>query len=313
MRLFGFLALFAAGALALSGCASGQRGDAESPGAGGEGRLWNIGFSQSNLGEPWRVQMNDDLKKAAAKHGDSIKMYWKDAQFKTDVQQAQVREFIQQGMDLIIISPKETVPLTKPVEEAMDAGIPVIVLDRRISGDKYTTFIGGDNREIGRQAGKFMVELLGGKGNVVEIKGLMTTQPAVDRHEGFLEGIEGSDIKIIFDADAHWLEPDAQKEMSSALSRFTDIDAVYAHNDPMAHGAYIVAQQKGRTGEMKFIGIDGLPSEGVKYVRDGVLDATLVYPNGAEEAIDAALKILNGEEVPKDIILPTKIITEDDV
>jgi ribose transport system substrate-binding protein len=141
----------------------------------------------------------------------------------------------------------------------------------------------------------------------------MTSQPAIDRHEGFLEGIRGSDIKIIFSADCKWLEPDAQREMKSALSRFPDIDAVYAHNDPSAHGAYLAAQQegKGREKTIKFIGIDGLPTEGVKYVREGILDATFVYPTCGAEAIEYALKILDGEDVPKKVILPTRVITKE--
>ena len=100
----------------------------------------------------------------------------------------------------------------------MDAGIPVIVLDRAIEGDKYTCFIGGDNVKIGREAGKYMAKLLGGKGNIVEFKGLETTIPAHDRHDGFMEGIKGTHIKIVFDADCQWLEPNAQREMASALS-----------------------------------------------------------------------------------------------
>ncbi|BCW97623.1 MAG: LacI family transcriptional regulator [Armatimonadota bacterium] len=306
------LAMTAAAAALVAGC--GKQQESSSGGGSSEGkRIYNIGFSQCNLGEPWRVQMNADIKAAAEKHKDRIRVFYKDAQNRTEVQQNQVREFIQQGVDLIIISPKESVPLTKPVAEAMAKGIPVIVLDRALAGDDYTMFIGGDNREIGRQAGYHMVKILGGKGNVVELKGLMTSQPAIDRHEGFLEGIKGSDIKIIFSADCKWLEPDAQREMKSALSRFPDIDAVYAHNDPSAHGAYLAAQQegKGREKTIKFIGIDGLPTEGVKYVREGILDATFVYPTCGAEAIEYALKILDGEEVPKQVILPTRAITKE--
>ena len=305
------VAAAAAGAF-VAGCGR-QPEPTSKEGASGGKRIYNIGFSQCNLGEPWRVQMNADIKAAAEKHRDRIRVFYKDAQNRTEVQQNQVREFIQQGVDLIIISPKESVPLTKPVAEAMAKGIPVIVLDRALAGEDYTMFIGGDNREIGRQAGYHMVKILGGKGNVVELKGLMTSQPAIDRHEGFLEGIRGSDIKIIFSADCKWLEPDAQREMKSALSRFPDIDAVYAHNDPSAHGAYLAAQQegKGREKTIKFIGIDGLPTEGVKYVREGILDATFVYPTCGAEAIEYALKILDGEDVPKKVILPTRVITKE--
>ncbi len=282
-------------------------------GASGE-ETYTIGMSQCNLGEPWRVQMNADIEEAAAAHPE-LEVIFKDAQNKPDDQQAQVREFISQGVDLIIISPKEAVPLTKPVEEAMAADIPVIVLDRKIQGDNYTCFIGGDNVLIGREAGKYMVELLGGKGKIVELKGLETSTPAGERHQGFTEGIEGSEIEIIFSADCRWLEPNAQREMNSALSRFSQIDAVYAHNDPSAHGAYMAARQegKGREKTIKFIGIDALPHEGVKYVEEGILSATFQYPTGGKEAIEAALKVLKGESVPKTVILGTRSFTPETV
>ncbi len=272
-----------------------------------------IGMSQCNLGEPWRVQMNSDLKEAAARHPE-IKMIFKDAQNNTTTQQSQVKELVDQRVDLIIISPKEALPLTKPVADAMAAGIPVIVLDRRVEGDKYTCFIGGDNELIGEQAGKYMVKILGGKGNVVELKGLMTSTPAVERHNGFMKGIKGSKIKVIYSADCHWLEPDARREMASALTRFPgegDIAAVYAHNDPSAHGAYTAArlEGKGREKKIKFIGIDALPHEGVAYVKEGLLTATFQYPTGGTEAIEAAVKILNAEEVEKNIILGTRVFT----
>lgn len=289
-----------------------QQGQAPQP----EGkRKWRIGMSQCNLGEPWRVQMNSDIETAAKAHADEIEVIFKDAQNKTEVQQAQVREFIQMGVDLIIISPKEARPLTQPVAEAYQKGIPVIVLDRKVEGDQYTCFIGADNVKIGREAGKFLVKLLGGKGKVVELKGLMTSTPGQERHQGFMEGIAGSQIEIIFDADCQWLEPIAQREMQSALARFPQIDAVYAHNDPSAHGAYLAARQegKGREKTIKFIGIDALPHEGVRYVKEGILTATFEYPTGGREAIETALKILKGEQVPKTITLGTRIFTKENV
>ncbi len=315
MRRLGLALLVLAIATGIIGCGTKSKtsgGNNIQPASNKTGFV--IGMSQCNLGEPWRVQMNKDIKEAAAKRPEIKEIIFKDAQNKTTVQQDQVREFINREVDLIIISPKESRPLTKPVAEAMDKGIPVIVLDRAIEGDKYTCFIGGDNVKIGEEAGKFMVKLLNGKGKVVELKGLMTSVPALDRHKGFMKGIEGSQIEIIFDADCHWLEPDAQKEMASALARFPgkgEIDAVYAHNDPSAHGAYIAAKDKGREKEIKFIGIDALPHEGVRYVREGILDATFQYPTGGEEAIDAAIKILQGKKVPKNIKLGTKIFTKE--
>jgi ribose transport system substrate-binding protein len=265
-----------------------------------------IGMSQCNLGEPWRVQMNADIQAAATKYPE-LKIIYKDAQNDTLKQRAQVEEFVSQGVNLLLISPKEAQPLTEPVAKAMDAGIPVIVLDRRLLGDKYTCFIGADNKKIGKAAGEWVVKALGGKGNVVELMGLQTSTPGQDRHTGFLEGIAGSDIKIIFSADMKWLEPDARMEMESALSRFDKIDLVYAHNDPGAHGAYLAAKAAGREKEMKFVGIDALPQEGVAYVQQGIIDATFQYPTGGAEAIETALKILHGEKVPKEIVLGTRL------
>ena len=271
-----------------------------------------IGMSQCNLGEPWRVQMDMDIMAAAGKHPE-LKVIFKDAQNDTLQQRAQIEEFVSAKVNLIIISPKEAQPLTEPVAHAMDAGIPVIVLDRRLLGDKYTCFIGADNKKIGQAAGEWIKKALGGKGNVVELMGLQTSTPGQDRHSGFLAGIAGSDIKIIFSADMQWLEPNARNEMESALARFNNIDLVYAHNDDGAHGAYLAAQAAGREKAMKFVGIDALPQEGVAYVKQGILDATFQYPTGGAEAIDTALKILHGDTVPKEIVLGTRLFDQDNI
>jgi ribose transport system substrate-binding protein len=271
-----------------------------------------IGMSQCNLGEPWRVQMNADIAVAAAKHPE-LKVIFKDAQNDTLQQRAQVEEFVNSKADLIIISPKEAQPLTEPVERAMVAGIPVIVLDRRLFGTNYTCFIGADNKKIGKAAGEWIAKTLGGKGNVVELMGLQTSTPGQDRHNGFLEGIAGTDIKVVFNVDMKWLEPNARKEMESALARFDKIDLVYAHNDPGAHGAWLAAQAAGREKQMKFVGIDGLPQEGVAYVKQGILNVTFQYPTGGAEAVDTALKVLHHELVPREIVLDTRVFTKENV
>lgn len=265
-------------------------------------------MSQCNLGEPWRVQMNADIAKAAEAHPE-IEIVFKDAQNDSLKQKAQTEEFVNARVDLIIISPREAAPLTEPVARAYREGIPVIVLDRRVVGEDYTCFIGADNKKIGRAAGKWIVAELGGAGKVVELKGLMTSSPGQDRHTGFREAIEASDIEIVFEAEMEWLEPNARQEMESALARFDDIDLVYAHNDPGAHGAYLAAKAVGREGDIKFVGIDALPHEGQAYVRPGILTASFEYPTGGREAIETALKILRGEEVEKEITLPSRVFT----
>jgi ribose transport system substrate-binding protein len=199
-----------------------------------------LGMSQCNVQEPWRKQMNTDLEQAAKAHPE-LRLVIKDAANDSRRQQSQVAEFVQMGVDLLIISPKESVPLTKPVAEAMAAKIPVIVLDRRLMGEEFSCFIGGDNKKIGAAAGQWIRKALSKdgqlpKGKIVELKGLMTSTPAQDRHSGFVEGAgllqDDHELEIIFEADMKWLEQEARKEMESALAVHSDIDLVYAHNDP---------------------------------------------------------------------------------
>jgi ribose transport system substrate-binding protein len=252
--------------------------------------------------------MNADVKRAAEKH-DNLRVEFKDAQNDSLRQRTHVEEFVAQGVNVLIVSPKEAAPLTPPIRKAHQAGIPVIVLDRRVIGEDYACFIGADNKLIGEMAGKWIKEQLKGNGLVVELKGLMTSTPGQDRHSGFRKGIEGANIAIPFEADAQWLEPNGRKEMESALARLPKIDVVYAHNDPMAHGAYLAAKATGREKDIQFVGIDALPHEGMMYVKQGVLAATFVYPTGGAEAIAAALDILNGRKVDKEITLDTECIT----
>lgn len=282
-----------------AGCAS--KGDAQ----------YLIGFSQCNNNEPWRKAMNDAAAAEAAKHPE-IKLAFQDAEQKNDQQINQVRLLVRQGIDLLIISPNEAAPLTPVIEEVFKSGTPVVVLDRATLNDSYTCFIGADNRAIGKQAGEYVAKLLNGKGKIVEIQGLPGSPPAIDRSEGFHEAIANlPEIQIIHNPVADWLKSKAIDQMKIALQAQPIIDLVYGHNDPMALGAYLAAKQVGREKEMKFIGIDALWHEGVQAVIDGQLDATFWYPTCGKEAIEYAVKILKGEEVPKKVTLPTKLVTKE--
>jgi ribose transport system substrate-binding protein len=304
--------LAACGWLVLTaGCGRPTPGSGEKA-AGPAPARWTIGMSQCNLGEPWRVQMNHDIAQAAAR-ADDIEVIFKDAQNDSLRQQAQIEEFISAGIDLLIVSPKEAAPLTPPVAAAYRKGIPVIVLDRKVLGDEYTCYISADNEKIGHAAGRWIADRLGGAGRVVELKGLMTSTPGQERQRGFRRAIEGSDIEVIFEADMKWLEPDARREMESALARFEDIDLVYAHNDPGAHGAYLAAKDAGREESILFVGIDGLGHEGQAYVRQGILSASFEYPTGGAEAIDVARQILLKQATPRQIVLKSRVFTPDNV
>jgi ribose transport system substrate-binding protein len=270
-----------------------------------------IGFSQANLGEPWRVAMNAEVA-VRGKDFPELEIVYADAQQDNAKQVADVEGFLRQRIDLLIISPNEAKPLTPVVQRVFAARVPVVVLDREIEGDSYTTFIGANNREIGKAAGEYAAQLLGGRGDVVEIKGLPGSTPARDRSDGFREAVARfPGIRIVHDPVANWLREEAMTQMEAALSAHAKIDLVYAHNDPMAVGAYLAAKAKGREKQMKFIGIDGLPGldGGKQAVADEKLAATFVYPTGGKEAVEIAVKIFHGDPVPHRITLPTERIT----
>jgi len=269
-----------------------------------------IGFSQCNSAEPWREAMNKHLGEEAAKYPE-IMLLISDAQQDNAKQVADVENFLVKEVDLLIISPNEAQPLTAIVEETYEKGIPVIVLDRKILSDKYTIFIGADNTLIGQAAGRYSAQLLGGQGKVVEIWGLKGSTPALERHEGFIKGIESyPKIEIIYEQDGAWLRRRGREIMENALQRFEKIDLVYGHNDPMAMGAFLAAQNANREKDIYFIGIDGLPGPegGARSVQQRQLSATFLYPTGGKEAIQKAIEILRGKEVEKNITLQTAII-----
>ena len=274
-----------------------------------------IGMSQCNLGEPWRVAMNDQIAMAAEKHPE-FEVIFADAAQDNSKQIADIENFVQMGVDLIITSPNEATPLTNAVSAAYDAGIPVILLDRKIDGDKYTQFIGADNVDMGRIAGEYVADtLLPDGGKVCEIKGLEGTSGGIDRDNGFREGIKKNDkIEIVAVNNADWLREKAITVAEEMLQTNDEIDLFLALNDPMAEGAYIAAKNAGKEGEILFVGFDGLPTPdgGIRSVMDGRLSMTQVYPTGGTEAIESAYQLLvEGKELDKTLTLTSEIVVPD--
>lgn len=276
-----------------------------------------VGFSQCTTLEPWRVQFNKDIQAEAKKHPD-IDLIITDGQDKTEKQVADCDNLIVQQVNVLLISPKESAGLTGVVEKAINAKIPVIVLDRNVDTKRITQFIGGDNVAIGKAAGEHAVKLLGGPGkaagNVVEIWGGMGTQPAHDRHDGFhaFTDKEPGIKYLLNNQSGDWKQDKAYDIMTTALRNNEKIDMVYGHNDPMAYGAYLAAKDAGREKDIKFIiGIDGLPDEGVTWVSKGQLTATFLYATPGAEGLRQAAKLLKGEKLEPVITLPTMLITKD--
>ncbi len=273
-----------------------------------------IGMSQCNLGEPWRVAMNDQIAAAAALHPE-FEVIYADAAQDNSKQIADIENFIQMGVDLLIASPNEATPLTNVIKKAYDAGIPVILLDRKIDGDTYTQFIGADNEFMGREAGKYIAQMFPDGVKILEVKGLEGTSAGIDRDKGIGEGIaDNSKLVILQKCNADWLREKAITETEAMLQANPDVQVIIALNDPMAEGAYTAAKNLGREQGITFIGFDALPTPdgGIKSVMDGRLSLTLVYPTGGAEAIQSAYDLLVlGKSVEKNVTLGTEIITKD--
>ena len=263
-----------------------------------------IGVSQANLIEPWRVIMNEELQEEAVKHPE-MRAVFTDAAQNSPKQITDVEELLQLGIDLLIISPNDATDLTPIVAQAYKQ-IPVIVLDRGVEGYEYTLYIGPDNKSIGREAGKYIAELLGSAGgNVVEIEGPADLPSVKERNAGFREAIQQHpNIQVVRTIIADWQRDEAEDKMAQVLDQRADIDAVFAHSDYMALGAYKAADKRGLK-NIKFIGIDGFdgPNGGVQLVEEGVLQGTFTCQTGGREAIQYAVDILNHEHgLPKKII-----------
>jgi ribose transport system substrate-binding protein len=309
-------ALAGACATAVAAC-GGDSGDSSnaSSGSGGSSakKQFVVGYSQSNNAEPYRAQLNLQLQYYAKQHPDLKLLPITDAHQDSSTQVRQVQNFINQKVDVLIVSPNEPGPLTAPVEQACAQHIPVIILDRSVNTNCYTSFIGGDNLAIGKKAGEEAAKLLPNGGNVVELQGILSDTPQIDRDKGFRQGIAGHpDIKIIAHREAKWLKEPATSITQQWLQQYPKIDLVYAENDPMALGAYLAAAGANRAKSMHFIGTDGLaiPDGGIRAVEQGQLDATFIYPTAAKEAVETAEAVVNKKPVKKRWILPTTQVTK---
>ena len=270
---------------------------------------FRIGVAQCS-DDSWRHKMNDEILREAMFY-DGVAVEIRSAGDDNRKQAEDVRYFMDKGVDLLIISANEAAPMTPVVEEAYRKGIPVILIDRKILSDKYTAYIGADNYEIGRAVGNYIASSLRGKGNVVELTGLGGSTPAMERHQGFMAAISKfPDIKLIDKADAAWESGPAEVEMDSMLCRHPKIDAVYAHNDRIAPGAYRAAKKVGREKEMLFVGIDALPGKGngLELVLDSVLNATFIYPTNGDKVMQLAMNILEKKPYPRETVMNTAVV-----
>ncbi len=270
-----------------------------------------VGVSQCSDDE-WRQVQNQGMLRETAFY-PNLKLDIKTVKDDSKKQIHDIRTFIDQKVDLLIISPNEAEVLTPIVEEAYDKGIPVILIERKTTSDKYTAFVGADNLEVGRTAGAYIVDLLKGKGNVIEIRGLKGSTSDAGRHQGFIEEIKKfPNIKVVGEYATEWYRQDAERIMNSFPSdKYPDVDLVFAMSDRMALGAYnVVSKKEGK--KPVIIGIDALPGDnnGITNIIKGKITASIIYPTGGDRIIQTAMGILEGRPYQKENILSTFFVDQ---
>jgi ribose transport system substrate-binding protein len=275
--------------------------------------IFIIGMSQANLYEPWRVQMNKEIQEEAKKY-DNIKIIFKDAGGDTEKQKKDIQDLINFGSDVLIVSTNDSKELTRTVGE-VNKSVPVIMLDRAVSGYDYTLYIGSDAKSIGFQAGNFVKELAGGnKVNVIEIQGVLDSSTDKEITNGFKDVIKNyKNINIDRTIVGNWQENETQDKIEEILKDDKNVDIIFAHSDYMALGAYY-ATVNANSRNIKIIGVDGLEGHegGIELVRNGILQGTFTCKTGGKEAVEYAMKILNKEgDIPKKVLLECRKITKD--
>lgn len=268
-----------------------------------------IAVSQCSSDE-WRDQMNAEMRREAFLHPElQLEIVSSDDDSRKQIED--IESFIERKVDLIIISPNEEVTLTPVVEKAYDAGIPVVLVDRKVDTDKYTAYIGGDNLEVGRQAAEYICSCLPKGGNLLMIEGLVESSASKERKASFLQVMaKHPEFRIVADIVADW-KKDKARELVDRLDLDDRIDAVFAFNDRMAIGAW----ESLRRNDILYVGVDALMDEkcGLSRIQDGTLNASFLYPTGGDKAIHTAWSILHGQPYDRETVLQTGIITKANV
>ena len=264
-----------------------------------------IGLSQCMLDDAWREAMINDMRIEASNY-DDVEIIIKDAQNNNETQIQQIRDLIRQKVDVLIISPYQSEPITAVAEEAYRAGIPTIITDRKVNTDRYTSFVGANNYEIGLAAGNYAAHYLPPNAIILEIWGLTQTSPAQERHKGFVDALREREDLSFRKIEGQWLVDTARMELRK-LEHPEQIDFVYAHNDMMAIAAreYFMAWDSIRGRDLRIIGVDAVAGAGLEAVEDGRINASFLYPTGGEQVIRTAMRIIQGEPVDKFIPLRT--------
>ncbi|MFT4203175.1 MAG: substrate-binding domain-containing protein [Chitinophagaceae bacterium] len=273
-----------------------------------------IGFSQSGEADSWRRTMLEEMNRELFFH-PNLKMFYRETRDNVPEQIAQVKDLLDQGIDILIICATDARQLEPAVSKVYRSGIPVIVLDRNIASQDFTSHIGADNKEIGAIAGKYIANLLDGKGNILEITGKPSSSPAMDRSRGFDSIVaQHPQLHVVHRLDGEWTSEEAASRLRKADSELSSIDAVFAHNDLMAGAARRVMDSLSIK-KVPIVGVDALPGAGLglDMVQKGILTGSIIYPTGGKEAIRNAALLVEGKHLPRQTVLKTVLVDSGNV
>lgn len=282
---------------------------------------YRIGVSQC-LDDAWRQKMNYEMERELLLHPD-MTLSRRIAYGSNELQCAQIDSFIRERVDLLIVSPNEAEQVKPAVTRAYRAGIPVIVADRRVTGDEWTAFIGGDNYKVGRLMAQWVIGKASDKGSkakgkpfvVLEVAGLPGSTPATLRHKGMIEGIEVADTKgriVVESVMGSWYKENAYEVVSAYLETHPLPDVIVAHNDLMAIGAADAVTRNPSPVthsplSIPIMGVDGI-HPGLQAIVDGKIECSATYSSRGDMVIATAAQILHGEPFVRDTVLETTMI-----
>ncbi len=264
--------------------------------------------------DTWREKLNEELR-IAALYYNNVDLRIKSAYDDVKLQTEQINSFVDEGVDLLIVAPGQ-VSISPAIDRAYEKGIPVIIFDRRTRSDKYTAYIGADNKEIGSSMAEYLAGALPGSGRILELCGLSTSSPAIERSEGFDSVVATRPrLQIVEQAHADWTEQGAYRAMDSLLSQpHPQFDCLFAHNDRMAMGARRAAAKHGLDiSSIQFCGIDAMPQKGggMQLVADGTLFASYIYPTRGDEVMQLAMNILTKKKYKRENRLSSALVSRD--
>ena len=281
---------------------------------GGTGKKhYVIAVSQCSE-DVWREKLNEELR-IAALYYNNVDLRIRSAYDDVKLQTEQINNFVDEGVDLLIVAPGQ-VRISPAIDRAYEKGIPVIIFDRRTRSDKYTAYIGADNKEIGSSMAEYLAGALTSGGRILELSGLSTSSPAIERCEGFDSVVATRPgLEIVARAHSDWTEQGAYRTMDSLLSKpHPQFDCLFAHNDRMAMGARRAAAKHGLDiNNIQFCGIDAMPQKGggMRLVTDGTLFASYIYPTRGDEVMQLAMNILTKKDYKRENRLSSALVTLD--